>query len=831
MLRTFFVSAICCLSAGTMIAQQRTGNIVEYFGKEKIERVDEGVVTHTFTQGYHLPTTATNGYIFQMGDALAWELFTNNFKNPYSGNMEAVNYGRTRQAIQWQEILADSTGRFRSRELRRSYLYSEYEASSSEVMLLQATGGTRTILNGMPHEGDHYDFGYTLIPFKTNKGVNSALFTPGRFGYVEAKVIKPKKAVMLTKRDMTLTDIINGEDNEKWSAIRVINTTDKHLNGLSIRCELESGESATYATENVMDMTVRKLAFLVPAAKAEKIGKVNAVISLLDKKGTLIDSVHIAFEQRSGEGIHERTFRSRVDNSVQYFSVNPSSTKGDGQAIVLSVHGASVEARNQARAYKQKDWLHLVAATNRRPFGYNWEEWGRIDALEVLAEGKRLYNPAPEKTYLTGHSMGGHGTWSIGANFPDHFAAIAPCAGYADIANYGRGGSDQAFEHNAAFKLIKRGANSGRTLELVRNYLQSGVFVHHGDADNVVPVSQARDMRKVLAEFHPDFAYHEEPGGSHWYSDESVDFKPIFDYFKWHTIPATQDVNHIEFVTASPAVSPTNYWATVTQQVISYDFSKINLSVANDSIQGTTHNVAALTIDFSKTPISGAVTVVLDGSAVSVNAKEATTFKKTGDTWAVGEVSLAEKNPVRAGGFKQAFDNQVVFVYSTAGTTAENNWYRNKARYDAENFLYRGNASIDVVSDKEFLAGKFADRNVVIYGNAATNRAWNSVLSSAAPKVEKNRIILGDKTFEGDDLGTFFIYPRKGSDKASVGVVAGTGLKGAKAVYPNDYLTGFTGYPDLMIFSVDVLKDGINGVKCAGFFGNDWSVATGDFAE
>jgi len=26
----------------------------------------------------------------------------------------------------------------------------------------------------------------------------------------------------------------------------------------------------------------------------------------------------------------------------------------------------------------------LVAPTNRRPYGYDWEDWGRADALEVL---------------------------------------------------------------------------------------------------------------------------------------------------------------------------------------------------------------------------------------------------------------------------------------------------------------------------------------------------------------------------------------------------------------------------------------------------------------
>ena len=101
------------------------------------------------------------------------------------------------------------------------------------------------------------------------------------------------------------------------------------------------------------------------------------------------------------------------------------------------LYGAGVEAIGQARAYKSKDWGTLVAATNRRPRGFNWEDWGRLDALEVLKLAKEKFKPDPMHIYLTGHSMGGHGTWFLGATYPDKWAAIAPCSGYASLKDYG----------------------------------------------------------------------------------------------------------------------------------------------------------------------------------------------------------------------------------------------------------------------------------------------------------------------------------------------------------------------------------------------------------
>ena len=69
-------------------------------------------------------------------------------------------------------------------------------------------------------------------------------------------------------------------------------------------------------------------------------------------------------------------------------TVNPASGPA-GQALFLSLHGASVEAIGQADAYSPKKWGPIVCPTNRRPYGFDWEEWGRWDALEVLALQKQ----------------------------------------------------------------------------------------------------------------------------------------------------------------------------------------------------------------------------------------------------------------------------------------------------------------------------------------------------------------------------------------------------------------------------------------------------------
>jgi hypothetical protein len=173
--------------------------------------------------------------------------------------------------------------------------------------------------------------------------------------------------------------------------------------------------------------------------------------------------------------------------------------------------------------------------------------------------------------------------------------------------------------------------------------------------------------------------------------------------------------------------------------------------------------------------------------------------------------------------------SNVVFVYSTKGTAKENDWYRSKARFDAETFYYRGNGSIDVIPDTEYSVAKYPDRSVVIYGNKDNNLAWPLLLKNSPIQVSKGVITVGGRTFKGDDLGTYFIYPHPNSNTASVGVVAGTGDEGMRATSPNNYISGITGFPDLMIYRADVLKDGLTGVEVAGYFDNDWTLTNQDF--
>jgi len=61
-----------------------------------------------------------------------------------------------------------------------------------------------------------------------------------------------------------------------------------------------------------------------------------------------------------------------------------------------------------------------------------------------------------------------------------------------------------------------------------------------------------------------------------------------------------------------------------------------------------------------------------------------------------------------------------------------------------------------------------------------------------------------------------------------VAVIGGTGLQGMKATEANQYFAAGSGFPDFMLFTPEMFRDGAKGVRVAGFYGNDWTVENGE---
>ena len=105
-----------------------------------------------------------------------------------------------------------------------------------------------------------------------------------------------------------------------------------------------------------------------------------------------------------------------------------------GYGMTLLLHSLSANynqysgTRNQ-RQFAERNGGSIVITPEARGPDESYENYGAADVFEVWADVARRYKLDPDWTVTTGYSMGGVGSFKLGAQFPDLFARIQPTVG------------------------------------------------------------------------------------------------------------------------------------------------------------------------------------------------------------------------------------------------------------------------------------------------------------------------------------------------------------------------------------------------------------------
>lgn len=242
----------------------------------------------------------------------------------------------------------------------------------------------------------------------------------------------------------------------------------------------------------------------------------------------------------SDERAEDRSYYfADTDEDLPYCVYVSSKVSADTPApLIISLHGLGAPPQimcNSTAVDLAEDGGYILAA----PMGYNVGGWygspvlnmggrGRggfggaeqpanlaelseKDAMNVLAMMRDEFNVDAGRIYLTGHSMGGAGTFFLGSKHADIFAAIAPVA-------------------PAAFSMT-----DNRT-EILGRLADAGVpvMVIHGDEDEAVPVDLARTWVATMEEIGMEHEYVELPGVTHG-PVITISQEHIYEFFAKHS--------------------------------------------------------------------------------------------------------------------------------------------------------------------------------------------------------------------------------------------------------------------------------------------------------
>ena len=129
--------------------------------------------------------------------------------------------------------------------------------------------------------------------------------------------------------------------------------------------------------------------------------------------------------------------------------------------------------------WDEAKWPFVVVMPQKPDSKLQWEDYDAA-VMGMLAATAKEYRVDASRTYLTGLSQGGHGTWALGARHPETWAALVPICGY--VVKNQPGEKDVPAAARAIAEKIKG----------------VPVWAFHGEADDIVKPEQTRIMMEAL---------------------------------------------------------------------------------------------------------------------------------------------------------------------------------------------------------------------------------------------------------------------------------------------------------------------------------------------
>lgn len=220
------------------------------------------------------------------------------------------------------------------------------------------------------------------------------------------------------------------------------------------------------------------------------------------------------FKPASSPGQHSQAFEETITKtlSCQYLLFLPEGygEKQQSWPMILFLHGAGergddlrkVKKHGPPKIVKNKKDFPFIVVSPQCPKDDWWPE--KVEVLiHLLDDIVARYYVDTERSYLTGLSMGGYGTWALAAAYPDRFAAIAPICG----------GGKRLMAHR---------------LEDVP------VWAFHGAKDKVVPVKESEEMVNAIKARGGNARLTVYPDAGHDSWTETYNNKELYDWFLKH---------------------------------------------------------------------------------------------------------------------------------------------------------------------------------------------------------------------------------------------------------------------------------------------------------
>ena len=356
-----------------------------------------------------------------------------------------------------------------------------------------------------------------------------------------------------------------------------------------------------------------------------------------------------------GHGYHDRIFESPASTGV------PQERSKDG---VLQHYGVYLPEEYSGQELPLQWWLHWRGGNAHTagsvipkmfkqlgedrdtivvsPSGRGSSTWyngrGHLDVLQVWADVMETFAVDRDRVYLTGHSMGGWGSYLLGVLYPDRFAAAAPFAGPVtqgawtgadfpgcDSIKYQDG--DDSYYTPCYIQANNSRPREQHTRKILENLRHVPFAIFHGTDDELVPYSGVARQAQRFVELGYRHRFYTSPGYEHYSHPIADQWSEAGDYL--HSFSRPENPARVTYIRNMPFERATEE-VQAGPTVIDFSFDS---AYWMSDLQPTDMTTGVATFDGRSLAIPGDHYVVAPDSSAPVSPGQTGPFVTTGLQW------------------------------------------------------------------------------------------------------------------------------------------------------------------------------------------------------
>lgn len=464
------------------------------------------------------------------------------------------------------------------------------------------------------------------------------------------------------------------------------------------------------------------------------------------------------------KGVFVRGFKSGIDNSIQPYGLEIPEDLDLKQKVPLVVwlHGRGDKVTDYyfiQRRIGKPGQFKFPGAITVHPFGrqcIGYKHVGEVDVFEAIEHVASQYNIDRDRIALMGFSMGGAGTYHLGAHYADQFCVVHTGAGFVETAKYNKL-TPETFPPKIEQTLWQMYDVPNYT----RNFYNLPIIAYCGDQDTKIPwVSLMQESFKSHGQ-HLPIIVGKDIG--HKYTPESI--VKITDFVSKAIENGKNNYPKIVRLQTPTLKYSKNYWVEATGLNEHWKESRIDAKVKDQHhIICQTKNISSfkLTSAWPLKQFEGGDRVTIDGQTIIINSDSSELyFYYHSNTWNLGQQQkdLAKK-PQQQGPMDDAYMSKFIVVTpDTTDSPLLQNWVDFELEHLRKRWkeLYR--ATLPECKANELTEAQIKTHNLILWGSPESNSWIKKTLPQLPLNWDTKQINFAGQSYDSHHTVPALIYP------------------------------------------------------------------------